>query len=68
MHLVSLLFSGIRLSRGGGLEVNILAFYSDKLSSNPAGYFIYKKKTKINGKEAGLDFKKSVVYLYVIFI
>ena len=33
----------------GGIEVSVLAFYSDDPSSNPAGYltFLYKK-TKIN--------------------
>ena len=41
------------MGRGGGLVVNILAFYSDYPSSNPAGYlnFLYKN-TKINEKEA----------------
>ena len=35
--------------------VSILAFYSDDLSSNPAGYlnFLYEKM-KINEKEAGV--------------
>ena len=43
------------LGRGGGLVVSVLAFYSDDLSSIPAGYlnFLYKK-TKINEKEAHL--------------
>ena len=41
--------------RDGGLVVNVLAFYSNDPSSNPAGYlnFLYKK-TKINKKETGL--------------
>ena len=43
------------VGRGGGLVVSVLAFYSDDLSSNPAGYlnFLYEK-TKINEKEAGV--------------
>ena len=44
--------------------VSILAFYSDNLSLNPAGYlnFLYEK-TKINKKEAGVGpyLKKSAV-------
>ena len=39
------------MGRGGGLVVSVLAFHSDDLSSNPAGYlnFLYEK-TKINKK------------------
>ena len=39
--------------RGGGLVVSILEFYSNDLSSNPAGYLNFLcEKTKINEKEA----------------
>ena len=35
--------------------VSVLAFYSDNLSSNPAGFFnILYEKTKISEKEAGV--------------
>ena len=35
--------------------VRIVAFYSDDLSSNPAGYLnLLYKKTKIDKKEAGV--------------
>ena len=47
------------LSKGttalGGLVVSVLAFYSNNVSSNPAGYLkLLYKKTKINEKEAGV--------------
>ena len=46
----------------GGLVVKVLAFYSDDLSWNPAGYLNFlHEKTKINEKEAGqglADLKK----------
>ena len=50
--------------------VNVLAFYSDDPSSNPAGYlnFLYEK-TKINDKEAGVgpSLKKSAVkFVYLL--
>ena len=38
------------MGRGGSLEVSVLAFYSNDLSSIPAGYLICSKKTKINEK------------------
>ena len=41
------------VGRGVGLVVNILVFYSDDPSSNPAGCFNFQyKETKINKKEA----------------
>ena len=41
------------MGHGGGLVVNVLAFYSDNPSSNPVGYLNFlNKKTKINEKEA----------------
>ena len=43
------------LGRGGGLEVNVLGFYSNDPSLNPAGYLIFLYgKTKINENEAGV--------------
>ena len=44
---------GNHRGRGGGLEVSVLAFYSDDPNLNPADYlkkFLYEK-TKINEKE-----------------
>ena len=45
---------------GGSVMVSILAFYSDDLSSNPAGNSIfsslYLEKMRINEKEAGDGF------------
>ena len=39
---------------GVGLVVSVLAYYSEDLSSNPAGYLnLLYKKTKINEREAG---------------
>ena len=49
----------LALGRGGGTVVNMLAFYSDNLSSNPAkvynfdGVKIAFKRTKINRKRGG---------------
>ena len=44
---------------GGGQVVSVLAFYSDDPSSNPAEVYNFSvklllKRTKINGKEAGV--------------
>ena len=50
-----ILDSGSNQGRGGGLVVSVLAFYSDNLSLNPAGYFnVLCKKTKINLKSPWL--------------
>ena len=43
------------LGHGGGIIVSILAFYSDKPSSNPTGcqFSDFNEKPKINKKVAG---------------
>ena len=50
------------LCRGGGKMVTILAFYSDYLSSNPAGYLfsvLHFKNTLLSEKETRVGpFKK----------
>ena len=51
--------------RGGGQVVNILAFYSDDPSSNPAEVYNFSvkllKRTKINKKKPGLAHLKKVM-------
>ena len=51
------------MGRGGGPVVSVLAFYSNDLNLNPAGYlnFLYEK-TKINKKKVGVgpSFKNSI--------
>ena len=42
------------MGRAGGLAAIIVAFYSACPSSNPAGYLISTKKTKMNKREAGI--------------
>ena len=42
------------MGRAGGLAAIIVAFYSACPSSNPAGYLISTKKTKMNKREAGV--------------
>ena len=47
----------MKLGRGGGQVVSVLAFYYDDLSSNPAEAYSFSvklclKRTKINKKEA----------------
>ena len=52
--LLLIINNSIKLGCGGGLEVSILAFYSDDPSSNPAGYKIRTKRNKLMEKRPEL--------------